>query len=506
MAVEAVARAVEAETRAKEVETRAKEAEIEATTRRCTQRGGGRGTMEALYFGGSLPRLPRAVFEVAHPPARLARFWPDSTGVVPAVLPVSSQIKDGDSHTEQKGEQKMSVRVISVNKGKGIDKGGEETLTTLNHKVSKLSLRGSYRKATDKFKRSRVISLFEMPKEEETGIGEKREPYHAQGHPEHRAERAETRAQEAEIEARGLRSFMKGRAQAADDAGNVVAALVAGKITAKEAAKEKGEYIILLWGIIFVLVAELILNFFLGCLKPFLVGASKEMRPMLSSRQLLGCHHRVAEAAFRGIKDRSLSIDPALRRIGIFDGGYTYCSYSTVRASPPQPSCVSWTTPDKTKNKVVHVQSFSVSQDELKAPLERVTHERWTPVSMGLPVYTPFVMNLALAEQLGRRVVELMEDPQVLASISALHSPRYGLHGHRHGCSVVSIGAAAMLIPSSSRKVLCARLWRGPEHTQTTAQPAGYCNADEAVPSPCLVGPPQNGLNLGLDGNSLGGQ
>ncbi|KAK3382905.1 hypothetical protein B0T24DRAFT_672844 [Lasiosphaeria ovina] len=81
------------------------------------------------------------------------------------------QIKDGDGHEEQKGEQKMrvrvqkgeqkmSVRVISVDKGKGIDKGEED-------KVSKLSLRGSYRKATDKFKRSRVASLF--------GIGEKRE-------------------------------------------------------------------------------------------------------------------------------------------------------------------------------------------------------------------------------------------------------------------------------------------------------------------------------------------
>jgi len=37
-----------------------------------------------------------------------------------------------------------------------------------------LSFRGSYRKATDKFKRSRVASLFGMPKEE-AGIGEKRE-------------------------------------------------------------------------------------------------------------------------------------------------------------------------------------------------------------------------------------------------------------------------------------------------------------------------------------------
>ncbi|KAK3364783.1 hypothetical protein B0T24DRAFT_598115 [Lasiosphaeria ovina] len=33
----------------------------------------------------------------------------------------------------------------------------------------------------------------------------------------------------------------------------------------------------------------------------------------------------------RGIKDRSLSIDPVLRRTGIFNGGYTYYSYSTVR-------------------------------------------------------------------------------------------------------------------------------------------------------------------------------
>ncbi|KAK3371218.1 hypothetical protein B0T24DRAFT_595061 [Lasiosphaeria ovina] len=83
----------------------------------------------------------------------------------------NKKIKDGDGHEEQKGEQemgvrvqkgeqKMSVRVISVDKGKGIDKGEED-------KVSKLSLRGSYRKATDKFKRSRVASLF--------GIGEKRE-------------------------------------------------------------------------------------------------------------------------------------------------------------------------------------------------------------------------------------------------------------------------------------------------------------------------------------------
>ncbi|KAK3361842.1 hypothetical protein B0T24DRAFT_724305 [Lasiosphaeria ovina] len=96
----------------------------------------------------------------------------------------------------------------------------------------------------------------------------------------------------------------------------------------------------------------------------------------------------------RGIKDRSLSIDPALRRIGIFDGGYTYCSYSTVRLAAAAVLRV-LDNPDKTKNKVVHVQSFCVSQDELKASLERVTHQRWTPVSMGLPVYTPFLMNLA---------------------------------------------------------------------------------------------------------------
>lgn len=68
----------------------------------------------------------------------------------------------------------MSVNVISIDKGKGIGKGEKETLNTLNHKVSKLSLRGSYRKATDKFKRSRVASLFGMPKEE-AGIGEKKE-------------------------------------------------------------------------------------------------------------------------------------------------------------------------------------------------------------------------------------------------------------------------------------------------------------------------------------------
>ncbi|GAB1312881.1 hypothetical protein MFIFM68171_03091 [Madurella fahalii] len=88
-------------------------------------------------------------------------------------LPIE-QTKDGNGHKEQKGEQKMSVNVISVNKGKGIDKGGKETLTTLNHKVSKLNLRGSYRKATDRFKRSRVASLFGMPKKE-AGIREKRE-------------------------------------------------------------------------------------------------------------------------------------------------------------------------------------------------------------------------------------------------------------------------------------------------------------------------------------------
>ncbi|KAK0727686.1 hypothetical protein B0T26DRAFT_747995 [Lasiosphaeria miniovina] len=95
-----------------------------------------------------------------------------------------------------------------------------------------------------------------------------------------------------------------------------------------------------------------------------------------------------------GIKDRSLSIDPALRRIGIFDGGYTYCSYSTVRLAAAAVVRV-LDNPDKTKNKVVHVQSFCVSQDEIKASLERVTRERWTPVSMGHPVYTPFLLDLA---------------------------------------------------------------------------------------------------------------
>ena len=43
-------------------------------------------------------------------------------------LPIE-RTKDGDGHKEQKGEQKMSVNVISVDKGKGIDKGGKETFT-----------------------------------------------------------------------------------------------------------------------------------------------------------------------------------------------------------------------------------------------------------------------------------------------------------------------------------------------------------------------------------------
>ncbi|KAK3359461.1 hypothetical protein B0T25DRAFT_564460 [Lasiosphaeria hispida] len=62
-------------------------------------------------------------------------------------LPIE-QIKHDDGHEKRKGKQKMSVNVIDVDKDKGIGKGGEETVTTLTHKVSKLSLKGSYRKAT----------------------------------------------------------------------------------------------------------------------------------------------------------------------------------------------------------------------------------------------------------------------------------------------------------------------------------------------------------------------
>ncbi|KAK0701734.1 hypothetical protein B0T26DRAFT_807623 [Lasiosphaeria miniovina] len=84
------------------------------------------------------------------------------------------QSKHDDGHEEQKGmlegrekgKQKMS---ISTDKDKGTDHGEGGTLK-LMRKLSKLSLKGSYRRlkeAPGKFKRSRVASLFHKPKEEE---------------------------------------------------------------------------------------------------------------------------------------------------------------------------------------------------------------------------------------------------------------------------------------------------------------------------------------------------
>ncbi|KAK0734693.1 hypothetical protein B0T26DRAFT_762156 [Lasiosphaeria miniovina] len=84
------------------------------------------------------------------------------------------QSKHNDSHEEQKempegrerGKQKTS---ISTDKGKGTDNSEGKTLK-LTRKLSKLSLKGSYRRlkeAPGKFKRPRVASLFHKPKEEE---------------------------------------------------------------------------------------------------------------------------------------------------------------------------------------------------------------------------------------------------------------------------------------------------------------------------------------------------
>ncbi|KAK0712869.1 hypothetical protein B0T26DRAFT_677277 [Lasiosphaeria miniovina] len=70
----------------------------------------------------------------------------------------------------EKGKQKIS---ISTDKDKGTDYGEGETLT-LTRQLSKLSLKGSYRRLKEvpgKFKRSRVASLYHKPKEEER-VGE----------------------------------------------------------------------------------------------------------------------------------------------------------------------------------------------------------------------------------------------------------------------------------------------------------------------------------------------
>ena len=80
-------------------------------------------------------------------------------------LPIE-QTKHDDGHEKQNGKQKMS---FNIDKDGDIDKGEGETLATLTLKLSKLSLRGSYRKLKEmpgKVKRSRVVSLFRIPKEE----------------------------------------------------------------------------------------------------------------------------------------------------------------------------------------------------------------------------------------------------------------------------------------------------------------------------------------------------
>ncbi|KAK0709758.1 hypothetical protein B0T26DRAFT_679129 [Lasiosphaeria miniovina] len=88
------------------------------------------------------------------------------------------QSKHDDGYEEQKGmpegrekgKQKIS---ISTDKDKGTDHSEGEALM-LTPKLSKLSLKGSYRRLKEvpgKFKRSRVASLFHKPKEEER-VGE----------------------------------------------------------------------------------------------------------------------------------------------------------------------------------------------------------------------------------------------------------------------------------------------------------------------------------------------
>lgn len=90
----------------------------------------------------------------------------EDKGMAPASQRVKTRsgmggLEDRPAITQDNGQEK--------HKGKQAAKADVlecQDPTTLTHKVSKLSVRESYRHAKDKMKRSRVASLFGIPKEE----------------------------------------------------------------------------------------------------------------------------------------------------------------------------------------------------------------------------------------------------------------------------------------------------------------------------------------------------
>lgn len=84
--------------------------------------------------------------------------------------PAIELIKHDNGQEKQEGIRGRGLMSSNLAKTRALITGWRRPPHLITHKVSKLNLKGSYRKAKDKLKRS----LFGIPKEE-TGIGGERE-------------------------------------------------------------------------------------------------------------------------------------------------------------------------------------------------------------------------------------------------------------------------------------------------------------------------------------------